>query len=93
MQSVSDPDVLRQDALDKALIAAHASGDDEALVRLYTQAADSAQDSGDIDAMCFYLTHAYVFALSIGAPEANALNRRLTHHGRETPQPDLSAPE
>ncbi|MFK7941487.1 MAG: hypothetical protein AB8B85_01010 [Paracoccaceae bacterium] len=67
-------------ALDASLIAAHHAGDGGSLVHLYAQAADQAND---VDAECFYLTHAYVFALEAGAPEANALHARLKAHGRE----------
>ncbi|MEL7211849.1 MAG: hypothetical protein AAGK92_04250 [Pseudomonadota bacterium] len=67
-------------SLDAALLAAHEAGDKAALTRLYTQAADEA---GDVDAACFYLTHAYVFALESGAPEAVALRQRLADEGRE----------
>ena len=70
-------------ALDAALLKAHAEGDGRALARLYTQAADLSEQSGDHDAMCFYLTHAYVFALETGAPEADALHARLKAEGRE----------
>lgn len=66
--------------LDAALIAAHEKGDGPALVRLYTEAADQAND---VDAECFFLTHAYVFALEAGAPEAVDLHARLKAHGRE----------
>ncbi len=65
--------------LDQALLTAHVNDDKAALVRLYTLAADGA---GDIDAACFYLTHAYVFALEIGAPATAALHQRLLDHGR-----------
>ena len=71
-------------ALDSALLAAHETGDRAALVRLYTEAADQARD---VDAACFYLTHAYVFALESGAPEAAALNARLADEGREVREP------
>ena len=67
-------------ALDKAMIAAHEARDHAALIRLYTQAADEANA---LDAACFYLTHAYIFALEAGAPEAPALHERLVQHGRE----------
>ena len=67
-------------ALDAALIDAHEAGDGWRLVRLYTEAADRAND---VDAECFYLTHAYVFALETGAPEADALHARLRAYGRE----------
>ncbi len=66
--------------LDAQMIAAHEARDQEALIRLYTQAADQAND---LTASCFYLTHAYVFALEAGAPEAPALHARLKAQGRE----------
>ena len=50
------------------------------LVQLYAEAADQA---GDVEAECFYLTQAYVFALQTGAPEADSLHARLKAHGRE----------
>ncbi len=67
-------------SLDAEMIAAHAVHDHAALVRLYTQAADEAND---VDTACFYLTHAYIFALEAGAPETPALHARLKAHGRE----------
>jgi hypothetical protein len=70
-------------ALDAALIEAHEAGDKRRLVSLYTQAADTAEAAGDIDACCFYLTQAYVFALASGARQAGALHARLLAHGRE----------
>lgn len=69
-------------ALDAALLAAHVAGDGAALVRLYTQAGDIEEQAGNTDAACFYLTHAFVFALEEGAPEADALNLRLFQNGR-----------
>lgn len=70
-------------ALDAALLAAHEAGDEAALARLYADAGDRAEAAGDGDAACFYLTHAYVFALATGAPQADALRARLKAHGRE----------
>ena len=67
-------------ALDAALIAAHEADDRPLLVRLYTQAADGADD---VEAECFYLTQAYVFALQTGDEGADELHRRLRIHGRE----------
>ncbi|QIE44761.1 hypothetical protein G5B38_04025 [Pseudohalocynthiibacter aestuariivivens] len=67
-------------ALDAAMIAAHDRHDQAGLIQLYTQAADEAND---LDAACFYLTHAYVFALEAGAREAALLRARLMEHGRE----------
>lgn len=66
--------------LDARLLAAHARNDKAALVDLYTEAADTAND---LDAACFYLTHAYIFALDTGAAAVPALHARLKAHGRE----------
>lgn len=66
-------------ALNAALLAAHARGDHRALVTLYTQAADEAPD---VDSCCFFLTHAYIFALEQGHPDAAALHDRLAAAGR-----------
>ena len=68
--------------LDAHLLAAHDAGDAVELVRLYTAAADHIENA-DIDAACFYLTHAYVFALEIGDPACPDLRARLVSHGRE----------
>ena len=69
--------------LDAKLLSAHASGDKAALVMLYAEAADLREKAGDVDAACFYLTHAYVFALDTHAPERTVLYERLKHYGRE----------
>jgi hypothetical protein len=68
--------------LDAQLLAAHAAQDDAVLVGLYTQAADAAPD---VDSECFFLTHAYIFALEQGDALAPALRARLIEQGRETP--------
>ena len=70
-------------ALHAALLRAHAAEDESALARLYGCAADAAEAAGEIDAACFFLTQAYVFALSAGAPQADLLHARLLAHGRE----------
>jgi hypothetical protein len=67
-------------SLDSQLLEAHDANDTAALVSLYMQAAD---DTDDINAACFYLTHAYVFALERGDKAADALRERLAAHGRE----------
>ncbi|MGP6086242.1 hypothetical protein [Antarctobacter jejuensis] len=66
--------------LDDRLLRAHARDDRRALVDLYTQAADQVND---LDAACFFLTHAYVFALELGDARASALHARLKAEGRE----------
>ncbi len=78
-------------SLDQRLLDAHARNDPVALSVLYTEAADVREAAGDIDAACFYLTHAYVYALQAGAGTAAALQLRLWAHGREE-RPESSAP-
>lgn len=68
--------------LDTHLLQAHSDHDVPALIRLYALAADQADQRQDHDAACFYLTHAFVFALEDGAPEADELNRQLYERGR-----------
>jgi len=66
--------------LDQRMISAHEADDRRRLIKLYAEAADTVND---LDASCFYLTHAYVFALEAGVPEACGLHARLKAHGRE----------
>ena len=66
-------------ALDAALLEAHAQDDKPALVALYAQAAEQAND--DI-ARAFFLTHAYVFALEVNDPAQAELGRVLRGMGR-----------
>ena len=73
---------MKKDELDRLLLEAHERNDHSALIRYYTMAADEREKAQDIDAACFYLTHAFVFALESGAPEADLLNQRLAAHGR-----------
>ena len=68
--------------LNDQLLAAHAAHDTASLVTLYGAAAAA---SDDPDAAGFYLTHAYVFALELGHPDAPALRAKLIAQGRETP--------
>ena len=77
--------------LDAALLEAHAADDGVKLATLYTEAADLAEGTGDIEAACFYMTHAYVFALEAGLPTAGALNKRLAEHGGDVVQADLTS--
>lgn len=77
-------EILVTDALllDAALLEAHAQGNTAELVRLYTLAAENALAAGDVHAADFYLTHAFIFALEKGGPEAGVLNIRLAERGR-----------
>jgi len=68
--------------LDRRLLAAHACGDPEELTALYAEAGDLFEAAGDIDAACFYLTQALVYALEAGGDRAAALQQRLCVYGR-----------
>ena len=61
------------------LLDAHDRDDRRGLVALYREAADS---TDDIDAACFYLTHAYIYALEMGDPAQDQIYLRLKAHGR-----------
>ncbi|MGG7646321.1 hypothetical protein ACQ5SP_16040 [Rhodovulum sp. YNF3179] len=69
--------------LEAALLAAHATGDAEALVTLYFEAGRRAEARAEIDAACFFYTYAYVYALEHGHGDAHALHARLKAYGRE----------
>lgn len=65
--------------LDARLLDAHARHDNPALVKLYALAAETAHDT---DATCFYLTHAYIFALELGHPDTATVHAQLAAYGR-----------
>ncbi len=71
--------------LNAQLLQAHEADDHNALVSLYAQVADQCEAAQDVEATCFYLTQAFVFALDSDHPEARELNRRLVAYGREVP--------
>ncbi len=72
-----------EEHLDRRLRDAHACGDKQALVGLYAEAAEMKEEAQGIDAECYYLTLAYVYALDTGAAEARDLHARLKARGRE----------
>ncbi len=69
------------DRLDARLLHAHDTGARHALPALYAEAAQTTQDPR---ARGFYLTHAYVYALEAGLPEAEFLRAQLVAEGRES---------
>lgn len=71
--------------LDAQLLLAHENKDHGALVLLYSQAADEKEAENDIEATCFYLTQAFIFALESGHGRMQELNHRLVAYGREVP--------
>ena len=66
--------------LDAALIAAVAGGDKPLISELYEQAA---ADATDWAASAFFLTHAYIYALDAGLPQAADLRQRLVEMNAE----------
>ena len=70
----------RDAALDALILKAHACDNRVALVTLYTQVADLADD---VDTECFFLTHAHIFALEFDHPSLAGLRARLLAFGRE----------
>lgn len=66
--------------LDARLCTAHASGNTDALIALYSEAAEASLDA---TAVGFYLTHAYVFALEAGSARAEEFRMSLVAMGRE----------
>ncbi len=74
---------MSDDALNQRLLDAHANGDSQTMVDIYKGAGDAALFAGDTHAGCFYLTHAYVFALEAGMPIATKIHKTLKQYGRE----------
>ena len=75
------PIVAERDAtLDALILKAHARDDRAALVTLYTQAADLADE---VDRECFFLTYAHIYALELAHPSQESLRARLLAFGRE----------
>ena len=71
--------------LNAKLLVAHDKGDVSELIKLYRAAGELREGEGDINAACFYYTHAYVFALEHGDLAASALKQKLADYGREKP--------
>lgn len=78
---------MNRSDLERALLQAHEHHNSAELIRLYTLAGDMSEAAGDLDACCFYLTHAFVFALEAGSNAATELNARLVAHNRAVPLP------
>jgi hypothetical protein len=69
--------------LNAALLRAHGAGDAAQLSGLYRQAGEDERARGCLDAACFFLTQAYIFALEAGLPDAGEIHAILKFHGRE----------
>jgi len=70
--------------LNQVLLEAHEKGDQAKLARLYQTLAYRLEAQGDSDAACFFMTHAYVFGLAVGSPDAALTWEFLRDHGRES---------
>ena len=70
-------------ALETAILSAHERGDVGLLAELYQKAAELKREAGDMDACWFLTTHAYVFALEVGHPDAETLHSALKSAGRD----------
>ncbi len=66
--------------LNTQLLEAHQRGDGAELSSLYVDAAHAALEAR---AKCFYLTHAYVFALEAGLSAAEEIRKQLVALGAE----------
>ncbi len=73
-----------EEALQRDMLMAHEADDKSSLPVLYLEAAQMRAGQGDVDAACFFYTHAYVYALDCGDNEIAALAQaRLRDHGRD----------
>ncbi|MBT8414362.1 MAG: hypothetical protein KJO30_08540 [Boseongicola sp.] len=69
-------------SLQDALLSAHATDDRRALVMLYLEAANLSKASQDVEKECFFLTHAWIFALETDHELSDDLRARLERYGR-----------
>ncbi len=72
----------KAEALEQRLLEAHAVEDGVLLSTLYAEAANLAEEEGETDRACFFLTHAFIFALEAGLPAARDFEQRLQEYGR-----------
>ncbi len=76
--------MTEEQRLQRDMLQAHEQDDLAALPPLYLAAARLRESQGDIDAACFFYTHAYVYALDCGDREiADTARNRLRSHGRD----------
>jgi len=68
--------------LDDQLLQAHKISESSLLANLYTRSANLAEQNNDVDAACFYLTQALIYALDAGLADDEVLVERLSFYGR-----------
>ncbi|MGB7205009.1 MAG: hypothetical protein WBD37_06020 [Anderseniella sp.] len=70
--------------LQAAMLAAHEAENLLQLPPLYLEAAILRESQGDVDAACFFFTHAYVYALDCGDQHiASQAQEKLKSYGRD----------
>jgi hypothetical protein len=70
--------------LQQRMLCAHHAGDAASLPALYLEAARLREAQGDVDAACFFFTHAYIYALDAGDDAtAQQAHSQLKAHGRD----------
>jgi len=73
---------MSPEALNSAILTAHAESDGTTLAQLYGQAGDGEEAAGNVDAACFFWVQSLVFALEAGADAARP-QQKLVRYGRE----------
>jgi len=68
--------------VDKELQAALQNNRHAEIVRLYTQAATTAENADKQDEACFFLTQAWIHSLQFDLPAHSTLHARLAAYGR-----------
>lgn len=70
--------------LQQRMLDAHKRADLSALPALYLEAARRREEGGDMNAACFFFTHAYVYALDAGDGKiAGEALQALRQNGRD----------
>lgn len=69
--------------LNAMVLNAHETGDTKTLVDVYHMLGAQELAENKVDAGCFLLTQAYVYALESGDPRSGEIHQILKDHGRE----------
>ena len=75
--------MIDYDHLNAQVLAAHDSGDNATLVRIYQKLGNDELANGHELEGAYFLTQAYVYALEGGLPEQHEIHKTLVALGRE----------
>ena len=75
--------MIDYDRLNSKVLAAHDSGDNATLVRIYQKLGNDELANGRELEGAYFLTQAYVYALEGGLPEQHEIHKILVAYGRE----------